>query len=73
MTSINNNKLHSKTASKIKKLASFLENNLLLEEKNNILLSISNKNKNTINPAGVSSHYNNNDNSQNYWINSLRS
>tara|TARA_B100001029_G_scaffold170421_1_gene166205 strand:- start:399 stop:617 length:219 start_codon:yes stop_codon:yes gene_type:complete len=69
----NNNKLHSKTASKIKKLASFLENNLLLEEKNNILLSISNKNIKNNNPAGVSSYSNNNDNSQTCWINSLRS
>ena len=30
---MNNNKTNSKTASKIKKLATFLEKNLLLEEK----------------------------------------
>lgn len=68
MSSTNNNIIHSKTASKIKKLASFLEKNLLLEEKKNI--------SNFINqqlPAGRSSYNNLDDNSQINWINSLRS
>ena len=37
---MNNNKSNSKTASKIKKLAMFLEKNLLLEEKKILLLNL---------------------------------
>ena len=67
---MNNNKTNSKTASKIKKLAMFLEKNLLLEEKKNIITKFtSNNNK----PAGISTYSNFDDNSQLNWINSLRS
>lgn len=65
-----NNKTNSKTASKIKKLATFLEKNLLLEEKKNIITKFANNNNK---PAGISSYTNFDDNSQLNWINSLRS
>tara|TARA_B100001758_G_C18416488_1_gene620269 strand:+ start:350 stop:556 length:207 start_codon:yes stop_codon:yes gene_type:complete len=68
---MNNNKSNSKTASKIKKLAIFLEKNLLLEEKKNIITKFANKNNNK--PAGISTYSNIDDNSQLTWINSLRS
>ena len=69
---MNNNKTNSKTASKIKKLATFLEKNLLLEEKKNIITKFANNNNNN-KPAGISSYTNFDDNSQLNWINSLRS
>ena len=67
---MNNNKTNSKTASKIKKLATFLEKNLLLEEKKNIITKFNNNNNK---PAGISSYANFDDSSQLNWINSLRS
>ena len=68
---MNNNKTNSKTASKIKKLAMFLEKNLILEEKKNIITKFANNNNNK--PAGISTYSNFDDNSQINWINSLRS
>lgn len=69
---MNNNKTNSKTASKIKKLAMFLEKNLILEEKKNIITKFANNNNNN-KPAGISTYSNFDDNSQINWINSLRS